>query len=229
MRNHCRLYKYILFFLLFISQNCFGQDLLFDGEDAFEPDSLYAVRNAVKIDPLRVVFGVYSLQYERILKNGFSLEAEAGITRRNYTAGWFDYSLDDFGKNVEIRTGYAFALSGRKYFEPSEELKGSYLSLGLSLREYKTNFKVIDNNGSLTGYSFLEGRNIFSTSVIYGYQALAMGSNVFADFYSGVSWRYKNLHILKTSSIHSPEAYFISDEIKHTVGFEIGVKLGFGF
>lgn len=223
------LYKYILFFLFFAPAACFGQNIFNEGEDAYEPDSLYAVRNAIKIDPLQAIFGVYGLEYERILSQGYSIETRMGITRRNYAAGWFDYSLDDLGKNVEIKTGFAFALGVRRYFKPSDELNGSYLSLNASVRKYKTQFLVIDNTGILTGDTFAEERKYTSLALIYGYQALALWSNVFADFYTGISWRYKDFAIAKSEFIHDPSFYRILNISQHTVGFEIGVKLGFGF
>lgn len=222
-------YKYIVFFLFFAPVASFAQDIFSNGEDAYQPDSLYAVRNAIKADPIQIVFGVYALEYERILTGGYSVETQLGLTRRNYAAGWFDYSLDDLGKNVDIKTGYAFALGARKYLEPSEELKGSYLSLQTSIKNYKTRFLVIDDAGDLTGYAFAEKRNFTSLSFMYGYQALGLWSNIFADFYVGLSWRYKNFEIVKTDAIHDPAAYYVSNLNRHAVGFEIGVKLGFGF
>lgn len=222
-------YKYILIFLLFASLDGIAQNLFPEGEDAFEPDSLYAVRNAVKVDPIQIVFGVYGLNYERIIKNGYSLEAGLGITRRNYAAGWFDYSLDNLGKNVDIETGYAFSLAVRKYFQSEEELKGPYLSAGISIKNYKTDYLVIDSVGDLTDYSFPDVRTTTSFSVIFGYQALSQRSNIFADFYIGAALRYKDFDIVKSNYINEPSAYYVSKEYSYAFGVEVGVKIGFGF
>lgn len=222
-------YKYILFFLLFTSLSGFAQNIFPEGEDAFEPDSLYAIRNAVKVNPIQVLFGVYGLSYERIIKNGYSLEVGLGITRRNYAAGWFDYSLDNLGKNVDIETGYAISISARKYFQSKEELQGPYLSAGISITKYKTDYLVIDSLGDLSDYSFPDVRTTTSLSVIFGYQALAQRSNVFADFYIGAALRYKDFDIVKSDYIHDPSAYYVSKEYSYAFGVEVGVKIGFGF
>ena len=222
-------YKYILIFLLFTSLGGFAQNIFPEGEDAFEPDSIYAVRNAIKVDPIQVVFGVYGFNYERIIKNGYSVEVGLGITRRNYASGWFDYSLDNLGKNVDIETGYAISIAVRKYFQSKEELEGPYLSAGISIKNYKTDYLVIDSLGDLTDYSFPDVRTTTSFSVIFGYQALAQRSNVFADFYIGAALRYKDFDIVTSYYIHDPSAYYVSKEYSYAFGVEVGVKIGFGF
>jgi len=222
-------YKYILFFLLFASFGGFAQNIFPEGEDAFEPDSLYAVRNAVKVDPIQIVFGIYGISYERIIKNGYSVEVGFGITRRNYAVGWFDYSLDNLGKNVDVETGAAFSVAFRKYLHNTEELQGSYLSAGVSIANYKTDYLVVDSLGDLTDYSFPDVRTLTSFSVIFGYQALAQRSNVFADFYIGAALRYQDFDIVTSVDIHDPSAYHIVKKEAYVLGIEVGVKIGFGF
>jgi len=222
-------YKYILFFLLFTSIGASAQNIPQGGEDAYEPDSLIAVRNAVKIDPLQVVFGDFSVYYERILKKGFSLEAGIGFTRRNYAAGWFDYSLDNSGKNVDIKTGYSFALSARKYLEDSGELNGAYIGLGVSLKDYRTDYYVIDSAATLSDDYFPDRRRITTVSAIFGYQALPVSSNIFADFYLGVAVRFKDMDIVESTNLFDASAFSINHTTEQTLGVVVGVKLGFGF
>ncbi len=223
------LYKYILLFSLFASTDLFGQNNISNSEDAYQPDSLFAVRNALKIDPLQFIFGDYSLDYERILKGPYSLELGLGFTRRNYAAGWFDYSLDNLGKNVKIKTGYAISLSARRYFKNTDELYGAYLAANFAVRTYTTDYNVIDSTGVLTDFSFRDSRIITSYAIIFGYQALPARSNVFADFYLGIALRNKDFSIVKSEEINNAPSYFIDDKNAYVFGLEVGVKLGFGF
>ena len=222
-------YKYILFFLLFTSIGASAQNFPGESEDAYEADSLLAVRNAVKIDPLQVVFGDFSIYYERILKKGFSLEAGIGFTRRNYAVGWFDYSLDDLGKNVDIKTGYALSLSVRKYFQDSGELYGAYIGVGASLKNYKTDYYVIDSTATLSDVSFQDRRLITTVIAVFGYQALPVSSNVFADFYLGLAVRFKDMDIVESSNLYDESAYKINPTTETALGIVVGVKIGFGF
>lgn len=222
-------YKYIVFFLLFTSLSSFGQNYQEEGEDAFEPDSLFAVRNAVKIDPLQFVFGDFSIYYERIFKSRYSAELGIGFTRRNYAAGWFDYSLDNLGENVDIETGYSIALSLRRYFKDTGELNGLYLALGFSARLYKTDYFVIDSAGTLTDISFNDNRQFTSGSVIIGYQALSIRSNIFVDGYLGLAVVNKDFDTVTSSDINDPSAYYIGQKKSYELGLEVGVKIGFGF
>lgn len=222
-------YKYIVFFLLFASLSSFGQNYPEESEDAFWPDSLYAVRNAVKIDPLQVIFGDFSIYYERIFKSRYSAEFGVGFTRRNYAAGWFDYSLDNLGENVDIETGYALSVSARRYFKDSGELNGLYLALGFSVRSYKTDYYVIDTTGTLTDISFEDNRLFTSGSVIVGYQALSIRSNIFVDAYLGLALVNKDFDIVTSSDINDPSAYYIVEKKEYALGMEVGVKIGFGF
>ena len=222
-------YKYIVFFLLFASLGSFGQINQEESEDAFWPDSLYAVRNAVKIDPLQVIFGDFSIFYERIIKSGYSAEIGVGLTRRNYAIGWFDYSLDNLGENVDIETGYSLSISARRYFRDSGELNGLYLALGFSVRSYKTDYFVVDSAGTLTDISFEDKRLLNSGSLILGYQALTIRSNIFVDAYIGMALINKDLDVVTSSDINDPDAYSIDEQKEYALGFEIGLKIGFGF
>lgn len=222
-------YKYIVFFLLFASLNSFGQINQEESEDAFWPDSLYAVRNAVKIDPLQVIFGDFSIFYERIIKSGYSAEIGVGLTRRNYAIGWFDYSLDNLGENVDIETGYSLSISARRYFRDSDELNGPYLALGFSARSYNTNYAVIDSAGTLTDFSFKDRRLLKSGSLIVGYQALTTRSNIFVDAYIGLAVVNKDFDVVKSADINDPEQYAIEEKNEFALGLEIGLKIGFGF
>lgn len=222
-----RFYKYISFVLFFVPQLIIGQDLEF--EDAYEPDSIYAVRNALKIDPVQIVVGEYELIYERILSNHWSVEAGLGITRRNYLADRRDYTLDDLGQNVSIETGYSFTLSIRNYFWDSPELIGPYVELGGNIRQYDLNYAVIDSSGSLTGDEFPDTRKFTSGYVNFGFQALPLNSNIFADFYLGVALRYADLRIIRAEDIHDPATYFYQNKEEWRWGFNVGVKIGVGF
>lgn len=221
--------KGILFFLILISGAAFGQNYSAQPPDAYRSDSLFAVRNAVKIDPIQIVFGDYRLSYERIINGGFSIEVSGGITRRNYASGWFDYSLDNLGKNVDIKTGYAFSVAFRKYLYKSDELYGPYLSLGIDVKNYKTDYTVIDSAGALTDAVFEDRRMATSYFFNIGYQALPAKSNVFTDFYIGVSLRHKDYAIVQSDNIYDASAYSISKEDTYGLGVQVGVKVGFGF
>lgn len=219
----------IFFALILISTPGFSQKSPTKTVDVSAPDTLFAVRNAIKIDPLQIIFGVYSLSYERIINSGFSAEVSVGITRRNYAVGWFDYSLDNLGQNVEIKTGYSYSASARKYFVSSAELYGPYLALAIRVKDYRTAFGVIDSTGTLTGAGFDEKRHFINYFLSIGYQALSLRSNIFADFYLGVSLQHEDSEIVKSDNIYNPDSYFISSKKTYGLGFQIGVKIGFGF
>lgn len=224
-----KVHKYIFFLFILISTSGFSQINPAYQEDAYEPDSLFAVRNAIKIDPIQIVFGDFRLSYERILNGGFSTELSGGITSRNYAAGWFDYTLDNLGKNVDIKTGYAFGITLRKYFKKSEELFGPYISVGIDLKKYRTNYIVIDSAGTLTDESFEDQRQSTRYMLNFGYQALPPQSNIFADFYAGISLVHKNFDIVKAGDIYDSDTYFKSKKDSYGIGFQIGVKIGVGF
>jgi hypothetical protein len=62
-----------------------------------------------------------------------------------------------------------------------------------------------------------------------GYQALPLTSNVFADFYTGPAVRFKNYDIVKTASVNDPAAYSIDNLNEVSLGWEVGIRIGFGF
>lgn len=207
----------------------FSQSDGIDFEDAYEGDSLYAVRNAIKFDPLQIAIGDIELYYERILTKGFSLELGTGITRRNYAAGWNDYSLDNLGRNVDIKTGYAFSFGIRKYLRTSDELSGPYVSLGVKMLKYETDFEVIDSTGVLTSDVFTDVRKYTNFDCLVGYQLLPQTSNLFMDVYAGIAYRFKDFNVVHSSSVNDPESYTIENEIENDFAFRVGVKIGYGF
>lgn len=222
-------YKYILFFVTFISLNSFGQIEGKENQEFYSLDSIYTVRNAVKVDPVQIVFGDYRLYYEHILSGHYSVEVGVGITRRNYASGWFDYELDNLGRNVDIKTGSSFSLSFRRYFQDYEELGGTYLAVGANYRRYKKEFGVIDSAGALTDFSYTDDRQSLSVIFKLGYQALPLTSNVFVDFYTGPAIRFKDFDIVRTTSINDPLAYSIENLDEVVLGWEVGIRIGFGF
>lgn len=223
-------YKYIFFFLLSLSSLVgFSQSGGINFEDAYEGDSLYAVRNAVKLDPLQIAIGDIEVFYERIIAEGFSLEVGAGITRRNYAAGWNDYSLDNLGRNVDIKTGYAFTFAVRKYLQSSDELSGPYVSLGMKFLKYETDFEVVDTTGVLTSDVFTDIRNYTNVEGLVGYQLLPQTSNLFMDVYVGVAYRKKDFDVVHSSAVNDPESYTIEHETENDFAFRVGVKIGWGF
>lgn len=224
-----KVHKCIFFFLIFTSTSAFSQINPAYQVDAYEPDSLFAVRNAFKIDPIQIVFGDYSLYYERIINGGFSLELSGGITRRNYAAGWFEYTLDNLGENVDVETGMVWGLSIRKYFMDSQELMGPYVSAGIRYKNYITNYYVIDSVGTLTDNTFKDVRQSVWYMLNFGYQALPPQSNIFPDFYVGISLVQQNYDIVKAANIYDADTYYISEKREYGLGFQIGVKIGVGF
>ncbi len=225
-----RLHKYILFFTLcFGSASGFSQTGGIDFEDAYEADSLYAVRNAVKFDVAHIVFGDLQLYYERILKSGWSVELGAGITRRNYAVGANSYSLDNLGRNVDIQTGYAASLSIRKYLIPTDELSGLYISLTGSIKDYKTDYQVIDSAGSLTDFTYRDQRKYISGSLNLGYQLLPVNSNFFLDGYLGLAYRREDFDVVRTEDEEDPNAYFITHDVDNVFALSFGLRIGYGF
>ncbi len=224
-----KVHKCIFFCLIFISSSAFSQINPAYQVDAYEPDSLYAVRNALKIDPIQIVFGDFRLYYERIINGGFSAELSGGITRRNYAAGWFDYTLDNLGKNVDVETGMVFGITIRKYFKESQELMGPYVSAGVDFKKYKTNYSVIDSLGAITDYTFKDERQSIWYMVNFGFQALPLQSNIFADFYVGISLVHQNYDIVRAGDIYDANTYFVNEKNEYGIGFQLGVKIGVGF
>ncbi|MEM9050537.1 MAG: hypothetical protein AAGC47_00665 [Bacteroidota bacterium] len=222
-------YKYILFFLTLLTLNTSAQEDNDDLPNFYMQDSVYTVRNALKIDPVQILFGDFRLYYERRITNHFSAEIGAGITRRNYTSGWFDDDLDNLGDNIDIKTGASFSFSVRRYFKDSEELDGTYLALGVNHRWWTKDINVIDTNGTATDFSFRDERRSTSVILKFGYQALPISSNVFADFFTGPAIRFKNYDIVQTTSANDPLAYSIENLNEVTFGWELGVRIGFGF
>jgi hypothetical protein len=222
-------YKCIALFLLSLPLNLQAQNNFNSEADTLTQDSISAVRNAIKADPVQIVFGEYLLYYERWLPQNFSIEAGAGITRRNYGAGWFDYSLDNLGENVDIQTGYTLSLALRKYFMETGELYGPYLALGFEHKKYLSDFSATDSLGELAGSPFRDERNYLSVSLTGGYQALPISSNIFADFYLGVALRYKDFQIVKSQNASNNSDYFIDGLQEYAFGIEAGIKVGFGF
>lgn len=222
-------YKYILYFLTIFSLNSFGQTQDEEDTEFYSLDSVYTIRNAFKIDPVQIIYGDYRLYYERILSGRYSVEVGAGFTRRNYAGGWFDYELDNLGGNIDVKTGPSLSFSFRRYFEDYDELGGAYLAAGVNYRRHVKDFGVIDTAGVLTDYSFTDDRQTVSTIFKIGYQALALNSNIFADFYTGPAIRFKNYDIVRTTSLNDPEAYSIENLSEVVFGWELGIRIGFGF
>ncbi|MGB6035315.1 MAG: hypothetical protein WBG42_03540 [Cryomorphaceae bacterium] len=222
-------YKYILFFLTFIPLISFGQNDEMEEQDFYSLDSVYTIRNAIKVDPVQIIYGDYSLYFEHMLTGRYSVEVGVGFTRRNYAAGWFDYELDNLGRNVDIKTGPSVSLSFRRYFQDYEELGGAYLAVGVNYRRHQKDFGVIDTAGVLTDISYTDDRQTVSTIFKFGYQALSLNSNVFVDIYTGPAIRFKNYDIVRTTSINDPNAYSIENLNEVVFGWELGIRVGFGF
>lgn len=222
-------HKYILFFLTLITLSTSAQEDNEDLPDFYIQDSVYTVRNALKIDPVQILFGDFRIYYERRISNHFSAEIGVGITRRNYTSGWFDDDLDNLGNNIDIKTGASFSLAVRRYFKDSEELDGAYLSLGVNYRWWIKDISVIDSLGNLSGLTLRDRRQSTSVILNFGYQALPISSNVFADFFTGPAIRFKNYDIVQTTSLNDPSSYSIENLNEVTFGWELGVRIGFGF
>lgn len=198
-------------------------------DEPYVQDTLITVRNALKIDPVQILYGDYRIYYERIITNHYSAEFGLGFTRRNYAAGWFDYELDNLGENVDIRTGGTFSVSVRRYFLDYEELYGPYLALAGNYRVHSKEITAIDTTGNLVGDGFRDERRTMSLIFKFGYQALSLSSNIFADFYTGPAIRFKNYDIVKSTSLNDPTAYFVENLKETTFGWEFGVRIGFGF
>lgn len=224
-----KVHNCIFFLLIFISSSAFSQINPAYEVDAYEPDSLFAVRNALKIDPIQIIFGDFRLYYERIINDGFSTELSGGITRRNYAAGLFEYTLDNLGKNVDVKTGMVFGITIRKYLKKSQELLGPYISAGVDFKKYKTNYSVIDSLGTLTDYTFKDERQSIWYMVNFGYQALPRQSNIFADFYVGISLIQKDYDIVIAGDVYDAKTYSINEKNEYSIGFQFGVKIGVGF
>ncbi len=222
-------YKYIFLLSVFPFLGTAASAQGFEGEDAYAPDSVYAVRNAIKIDPLQIIFGDYSIYYERIISDRYSAEAGIGITRRNYAASWYDYTLDDFGRNVDIQTSHALSASLRRYFMASEELFGPYFAIGASLRDYRTHYTVIDSLGDLTDRDFDDRRQSIFYSLSFGYQAIPLSSNLFVDFYVALGLRSKDFLIVRALDRNDPETYSVEPLNENRFGVQVGAKIGFGF
>lgn len=218
--------KYIFFVAFLAATMCHGQDLY---SSAYESDSLYAVRNAVKVDPVQIVIGDYRLYYERILSDRWSGEASVGITRRNYAAGWFEYDLDNLGAQVDIRTGAAAGLILRRYFRAGPELDGPYLATGYVYREYIKGYHPLDRAGELTGESLTDRRRFSSIVVLFGIQPLSYSGNVFADFFTGPALRFADYHQVRAPEVPGTDSYYVRKFSKLEFGWEVGVRIGFGF
>jgi hypothetical protein len=222
-------YKYIFFISLLLPQISEAQyDEGYD-VDAYEADTLYAVRSAVKFDPIGILRGDFRLFYEKMLAPHWSIEAGLGPTRRDYTASWFYYELDNLGDNIDVKTRVAASLAGRYYFQGEEELYGPYVTLGVSYVQHDKIYNVLDSSGVYTGSSFTDSRRYTSALITTGYQALGVSSNIFVDIYLGLALRYRDFQVVRSDAINDPESYSVSSETSFAAGLEIGARIGFGF
>lgn len=202
----------------------------YDDADAYGyPDTLIAVTNAVKFDPIQIIQGDFRIFYERMIGKRWSAEASFGPTRRNYTASIFQYELDDFGANVNIRTRYAAGLAVRRYFWETDELYGLYVSGAVVHRVHEKSHSIIGIDGTLTGHAFEDRRRYTDLMCLVGYQALTLQSNIFFDFYVGAGARYRDFDVLRSSDLNDPNAYAVTSEQSWIGTFTAGVKLGIGF
>lgn len=199
------------------------------GEEAWEPDSMYAVTMAVKFDPVQVLFGDFQFYFEYYLGKQWSVEAGAGPTRRNFLASTFEYDLDDFGANVDIRTRYAGSLWLKRYFWDTGELYGPYMALAAMHRRHDKTLNVINEEGFLSGEAFEDVRRYTSVMLVGGFQAIPLSSNIFCDFYLGLGVRFRDFDMVRSYDVNNPAAYQISAEQSWIGALQLGVKLGYGF
>lgn len=218
-------YTAILCFILPFSLA--AQDLPQD--EAWEPDSMYAVIRAVKFDPVQVLFGDFQIYFEHLIGKQWSIEAGAGPTRRNFTAGIFEYDLDDFGTNVHIRTRYAASLWLKRYFWDTGELYGPYLAVAAMHRRHDKTINVINAEGVLTGDAFEDVRRYTSLMLVGGFQAIPLSSNFFCDFYLGAGLRFRDFEVVRSYNASDAGAYQVSPEQTWIGAFQVGVKVGYGF
>ncbi len=193
------------------------------------PDTMYSVRNAVKFDPVQVFFGDYQFYFERMVGDQWSVEVGLGPTRRNFTASLFEYELDNFGNNIDIKTRYAASLWLRRYFWDTGELYGPYLAAAVIHRRHDKTYNVINVEGDLSGISFDDSRRYTSFMLFAGYQAIPMQSNLFCDFYLGLGARYRDFDIVRSNDIYSPDDYIVNQEQSWIGTIQVGVKVGYGF
>lgn len=223
------LYKYIFFAGLCAALQAKAQEIPPEVVDAYEPDTLYAVRNAIKFDPVQVVFGDFKLYYERILSNRWSAEGGIGFTRRNYAAGWFDYDLDNLGAHIDIETGGSYSLALRYYLRKDPELNGPYLSLSYGYREYRKKYRTLDDAGNLTGEALTDRRTFSTLALLIGVQPLSYSGNVFVDVQTGPALRFVDFQQVRAPDDLHPQKHHYHHIDRMNFGWEVGVRIGFGF
>ncbi len=200
-------------------------------EDAYYdlPDTMPAVTYALKFDPLQVFLGDFQLYFEGTIAKQWSMEVGLGFTRRDYTASFFAYELDDFGDNVDIQTRYAGSLWLKRYFWDTGELYGPYMALGLLHRRHDKTYNVINEAGELSGASFDDSRSFTSLMLFGGFQAIPMQSNFFCDFYLGAGLRFRDFDMVRSTDSNDPDMYSVSREQSWVGALHLGIKFGIGF
>lgn len=225
--NLCGFYKYIAILAVLSPLLANAQE---DEEELMAlPDSMYAVRQAVKFDPLQMFFGDYQFYFEQYMGRQWSVEVGLGPTRRNFTASIFEYELDNFGSNVDIKTRIAASLWAKRYFWDTGELYGLYMGAALTYRRNDKTYNVINADGILSGVSFDDSRRYSSLLLVAGYQALPLQSNIFCDFYLGAGVRYRDAQVVRSTGINDPALYEVRSQYSWVGALQLGVKIGYGF
>ena len=150
--------------------------------------------NIIKIAPLDFISGNVPVLYEKVINDFFTIQGGIGITSKNYIRSAFQEVNDNFVVNYPwidetqyldvadkaltfnnrvAKTGYAFSLEPRFYFESDAPEDGYF---GISYGYYKYKFAV-PGIVALSSSEFVhkgsmknEYENISDLSAVFGYQ-----------------------------------------------------------
>lgn len=193
-----------VFFALSFSVQIFAQDNSNSGQirvyDSYQPTngSTVSERNKISINPLNVLIGDYSIFYERMITDIFSIEASVGLTYTNYMRDFslFDSDYQNSNINSESQMGITYSIAPKLYLN-DDDFEGTYISLYFRSRTY-------NSIASSTDYSSVslaptEQYYRFNTGTFNFGHNYHLGNHVLLDCYVGVGLRFTTNNLIEES------------------------------
>lgn len=181
-----------LIFLTFFAMGAFAQQPQqpkvviykpFSTTETVEPNVSHRETMCVKWNSFLLVRGVFSLSAEKMLTSQLSVEADGGVTYRDWVFE-FNKHLDLAGfmseNELDNSFGTMFGIK-MKYYVSEGDLEGIYVSPFIRHRKY--NISTVPSNPNTPGKKI--GYQMFEYGILFGVQQLEILGDISTEVYIG--------------------------------------------
>jgi hypothetical protein len=228
----------VLTFLFIFSVDLKAQGLEDFYEQRLKEKPFNPGNNIIKINPLLFFLGDIPVNYERSLNNRWSVEAGAGITRRNYIHEFWEAASDpEGGYNLDARiakTGYSARAGLRFYPTDAGKLQGFYFASEFLHRMYASEVMKVhpDERNRFISETLPANRYLSDARIVIGFNDF-FESKMMVDYYIGLGLRSKIVHkvVVGDEVLPGGGAIYVTKVTRHPEEGKIEIKpvLSMGF